>query len=73
MANDINEEEAVLIGTTTAFLRAMSAFLRNHNCEGIDSEVGVLQIPRPRDVDTENYIDSVLYFVGTLTALTKFE
>ena len=46
MANDLNEEEAVLIGATTALSGATSIFLRNHNFRGTDSEVGVPQIPR---------------------------
>ena len=46
MANDLNEEKAVLIGATTALLGATSVFLRNHNCGGTDSKVGVPQIPR---------------------------
>jgi len=58
MANDLNEEEVVLIGATMALLGATSAFLRNHNCGGTDSEVGVPQIPHQpyvnRDVDREN-------------------
>jgi len=41
MANDLNEEEAVLIGATIALLGAMSAFLRNYNCGGTNSEIGV--------------------------------
>jgi len=65
MANDLNEEEAVLIGATTALVGATSVFLKNYNCGGTDSEVGVTQIPRQPyvniDIDRENYINSVLY------------
>ena len=69
MADDLNEEEAVLIGATTALLGATSVFLRNHNCGGNDREVGVPQLPRQpyvnRDVDRENYLNSVLYCGNT--------
>ena len=65
MANDLNEEEVVVIGATTAFLGAMTALLRNHNNRDTDNETRVHQIPHQpyvnRDVDRENYVNSVLY------------
>ena len=65
MANDLNEEEAVVIGATASFLGATAALLRNHNNRDNDNEIRVSQIPcQPcvnRDVDQENYISSALY------------
>ena len=64
MANDLNEEEAVVIGATTAFLGATAALLRNHNNRDTDNETKIPQILlQPfvnRYVDWENYINSVL-------------
>ncbi|KAJ8429549.1 hypothetical protein Cgig2_008381 [Carnegiea gigantea] len=57
MANDLNEE-VVVIGATTAFLGATEALLGSHNNRDTDNET------RPyadRDVDQENYVNSVLY------------
>ncbi|KAJ8433345.1 hypothetical protein Cgig2_004498 [Carnegiea gigantea] len=65
MANDLNEEEAVVIGATTSLLGATVALLRNHNNRDTDNETRIPQIPHHpfinRDVDRENYINSVLY------------
>ena len=65
MANDLNEKEAVVIGATTALLGATTALLRNHINRDTYNEIRVPQIPRQpyvnRDVDRENYINSVLY------------
>ncbi|KAJ8429948.1 hypothetical protein Cgig2_003516 [Carnegiea gigantea] len=65
MANDLNEEEAVVIGATASLLGATTALLRNHNNRDIDNKTRIPQIPRQpfvnRDVDRENYINSVLY------------
>ena len=59
----------MLIGATAALLGATSAFLRNHNYGGTESEIGVPQIAcQPyvnRDVDRENYLNSVLYCGNT--------
>ncbi|KAJ8423645.1 hypothetical protein Cgig2_006676 [Carnegiea gigantea] len=69
MANDLNEEEAVVIGATASFLGATAALLRNHNNKDIDNETRIPQIPRQPfvngNVDRENYINSVLYCGGT--------
>ncbi|KAJ8445045.1 hypothetical protein Cgig2_022565 [Carnegiea gigantea] len=68
MANDLNEE-VVVIGATTALLGATAALLRNHINRDTYNEIWVSQIPRQpyvnRDVDRENYINSVLYCGGT--------
>ena len=64
MANDLNEEEAVVNGATASLLGATSALLRNHNNRDTDNETKIPQILRQpfvnRDVDSENYINSVL-------------
>ena len=66
MANDLNEEEVVVIGATTSLLGAIAALLGNHNNRDIDNETRIPQIPRQpfvnRDVDRENHINSVLYY-----------
>ncbi|KAJ8438837.1 hypothetical protein Cgig2_023029 [Carnegiea gigantea] len=65
MANDLNEEEAVVIGATISLLGVTTALLRNHNNRDTDNETRISQIWRQpfvnRDVDRENYINSVLY------------
>ncbi|KAJ8429097.1 hypothetical protein Cgig2_018990 [Carnegiea gigantea] len=65
MANNLNEEEVVTVGATTALLGAMAVLLRNHNNRDTNNETRILQILRQpyvnRDVDRENYINSVLY------------
>jgi len=65
MANDLNEEEAVVIGATASLLGATATLLRNHNNRDVGNESRIPQIPRQpfvnRDVDRENYINNVLY------------
>ena len=46
MANDFNEEEAVVIGATASLLGATAALFRNHNNRDIDNESRIPQIPR---------------------------
>ncbi|KAJ8429590.1 hypothetical protein Cgig2_008561 [Carnegiea gigantea] len=62
VANDLNEEDAVVIGATASLLRVTSALLRNHNNRDIDNETRIPQIPHQpfinRDVDRENYINT---------------
>ncbi|KAJ8427066.1 hypothetical protein Cgig2_033473 [Carnegiea gigantea] len=69
MANNLNEEEAMVIRATTALLGATAAFLRNHNNRDTDNETRIPPIPRQpysnRDVNRENYINSVLYYADT--------
>ena len=76
MANDLNEEEAVALGATTVLLGATMALLRNHINRDTNNEIRVPQIPHQpsvnRDVDRENYINSVLYCGDTLIALIRF-
>ncbi|KAJ8423325.1 hypothetical protein Cgig2_006640 [Carnegiea gigantea] len=58
MTNYLNEEEAMVIGATTALLSATAALLKNHNYRDTNNEI------RPyvnTDVDRENYINSVLF------------
>jgi len=43
MANDLNEEQVVVIHTTTTFLGATAALRRNHNSRDIDNEIRVRQ------------------------------
>ena len=45
MANDLNEEEAVIIGAAASLLGATTALLRNYNNGDIDNETRIPQIP----------------------------
>ncbi|KAJ8434131.1 LOW QUALITY PROTEIN: hypothetical protein Cgig2_024249 [Carnegiea gigantea] len=79
MASDLNDGEAVVIGATTALLGAITTLLKNHNSTPLyynnldsrdtDNEIRTLLIPHQpyvnRDVDRENYINSVLYCADT--------
>jgi len=44
MANNLNEEEAMVIGATTALLGPVVALLRNHSKRDIDNETRTSQI-----------------------------
>ncbi|KAJ8429977.1 hypothetical protein Cgig2_009663 [Carnegiea gigantea] len=69
MANDLNEDEAMVIGATASLLGAIVALLRNHNNKDTNNEIRIPQIPHQpfvnRDIDRENYINSVFYCEDT--------
>ncbi|KAJ8436610.1 hypothetical protein Cgig2_029856 [Carnegiea gigantea] len=72
MANDLNEEEVVVIGATASVLGATAALLRNHNNRDTDNETGIPQIP-PADTILKkfnvkclpNHVDNHLRTVKT--------
>ena len=45
MANDLNEQEAVVIGATASLLEATTALLRKQNNRETDHETRIPQIP----------------------------
>ena len=61
--DDQLEEEPLVIAATSAFLGAKTIFLKYYERKEVETEIDMPEIPHQphvnRDIDRENYIDSV--------------
>jgi len=62
--DDQLKEEALVIAVASVFLRATTIFLKCYKRKEVETQIKMSQIPHQphvnRDIDRENYINSVL-------------